>query len=336
VTTPPRVPVVLCVDVEPDERLVDRASTGPWLGYEATQRYVAALRSRLEDRTGAPVRFSWFLRMDPQVATVHGRASWVAERYRAHLDEVAARGDEIGVHPHAFRWLEAEGTWLQDFADQRWVEHCLRTSLDAFAKVFGRRCRAIRFGDRWLNTPTLNLAERLGIHYDLTIEPGAPTMASMRVDERTSAPLPDYRRVPREPYAPALIDFRRRARRGERSIRMIPLTSAHRRLPRRRVIARVRRVWRNGPRHWRQDTPLSMWKRWPAPNTFERMLDRALAAQARPYLAFAIRTDFADPDLRETMDICLRALLAHPAAPTFAVATPAEAMAHLGGNAAAG
>jgi len=259
----------------------------------------------------------------------------VAERYRAHLDDVAARGDEIGVHPHAFRWLEAEGTWLQDFGDRSWVEHCLRSSLDAFAKAFGRPCRVLRFGDRWLSTPMLNLAERLGIQYDLTVEPGAPPMASMRTDERTSAPLPDYRRVPREPYAPALTDFRRRARGGKRSIRMIPLTSAHRGLPRRRVMARVQRVLRNGPRHWRQDTPLSMWRRWPAPNTFDRMLDRALAAQARPYLAFAIRTDLADPDLREPIDACLQALLAHPAAPTFAVATPAGAMAHLDGAATA-
>jgi hypothetical protein len=69
-----------------------------------------------------------------------------------------------------------------------------------------------------------------------------------------------------------------------------------------------------------------MWESWPAPNTFDRMLDRALAAQRQPYLAFAIRTR---PDIREAIGPRMEALLAHPARSRFRFSTPAEALAEL-------
>ena len=92
----------------------------------------------------------------------------------------------------------------------------------------------------------------------------------------------------------------------------------------------LRRLWQNGVRHRRQDTPLSMWRHWPTPDTFDRMIDRALAAQRHPYLAFAIRSDFGvRSDLLQAVDGCVNALLAHPARSRFRFSTPAEALAEL-------
>jgi hypothetical protein len=324
------VPVILCIDVEPDPRLVSRQNPEPWVGYEHTQRYLAGLRPRLEARTGSPARFAWFLRMDPQVAEPYGNAAWVVERYRTHLEDVARVGDELGLHPHPYRWLEREGTWLHDFANQDWVEHCLRTSMESFAASLGRPCLLTRFGDRWLNTDTVNLAERLGIRLDLTVEPGTPAQPSPNPSELASGPLPDYRRVPRTPYTPSTEDFRRPARSSTRTIRMIPLTSGHRRLSRRQPLDFLRRCLDNGLRYWPQDTPLYMWNRWSPPDTFDRMLDRALAAQRRPYLAFAIRTNLGvDREVFEAIDTCLQALLAHPVASCFVFCGPTSALALL-------
>ena len=319
------IPVVFCVDVEPDPRLVNRDAPEPWVGYELTQRYLRDLRPRIEAVTGAPVHYSWFLRVDAQIAEPYGSATWAVDRYGAHLEEIQGAGDEIGVHPHAYRWLEDERTWLHDFGNQEWVEHCVRMSLEGFAKALGRTCLSWRFGDRWLNTATVNLAERLGVRFDLTVEPGAPPLSTPSAGERASGPVPDQYRVPRTPYVPSLSDFRRPERRGSRSIRIIPLTSGHLRLgfhPRQYL----RRLRANGVRGRSQDTPLYMWLPWSAPNTFDRMLDRALVAQRRPYLAFAIRTR---PDIREAIGPRMEALLAHPARSRFRFSTPAEAMAEL-------
>jgi hypothetical protein len=319
------IPVIFCVDVEPDPRLVNREVPEPWVGYEVTQRYLRGLRPRIEAATGAPVHYSWFLRIDPQVAEPYGSATWIVDRYGAHMEEIQRAGDEIGAHPHAYRWLEEERTWLHDFGNQEWVDYCLTMSIEGFAKALGRTCLSLRFGDRWLNTAAVNLAERLGVRFDLTVEPGTLPYSIPNPGERASGPLPDYRRVPRVPYTPSLWDFRSAEQQNARSIRVIPLTSGHLRLgfhPRQYL----RRLRANGVRGRRQDTPLYMWLPWPAPNTFDRMLDRALAAQRRPYLAFAIRTR---PDISQAVGPRVDALLAHAARSRFRFSTPAEALAEL-------
>jgi hypothetical protein len=318
------IPVIFCVDVEPDPRLVNHDSPEPLVGYELTQRYLRDLRPRIEAVTGAPVHYSWFLRIDAQMEP-YGSATWIMDHYGAHMEEIQRAGDEIGVHPHAYRWLEDERTWLHDFGNQEWVDHCLRMSLEGFSKTLGRPCLSLRFGDRWLNTATANLAERLGVRFDLTVEPGAPPLPTPGPGERASGPLPDYYRVPRTPYVPSRLDFRRPERRGSRTIRMIPLTSAYLRFgfhPREYLW----RVKTNGIRGRRQDTPLYMWVSWRGQNTFDRLLDRALGAQRRPYLAFAIRTR---PDISEAVGPRVDALLAHPASSHFRFSTPAEALAEL-------
>ena len=318
------IPVIFCVDVEPDPRLVNHDAPEPWVGYEITQRYLRELRPRIEAVTGAPVHYSWFLRIDAQIEP-YGSATWVVDRYGAHMEEIQRAGDEIGVHPHAYRWLENERSWLHDFGNQAWVEHCLTMSVEGFAKALGRTCLSLRYGDRWLNTETVNLAERLGIRFDLSVEPGTLPYDTPGLGERASGPLPDYRRVPRGPYAPSPWDFRRAGRRDGRTIRIIPLTSAYLRLgfrPRRHL----GRIRANGFRGRRQNVPLYMWESWPAPNTFDRMLDRALAVQRHPYLALAIRTR---PDIREAIGPSMEALLAHPARSRFRFSTPAEALSEI-------
>ncbi len=319
------IPLIFCVDVEPDPRLVNHDDPEPWVGYEITQRYLRELRPRIEAVTGAPVHYSWFLRIDAQIAEPYGTGTWIVNRYPAHIEEIERAGDEIGAHPHAYRWLENERSWLHDFSNQAWVEHCLTMSLEGFAKALGRTCISLRFGDRWLNTKTVNLAERLGIRFDLTVEPGTLPYPTPYPGERASGPLPDYRRVPRVPYSPLLGDFRRAGRREGRTIRLIPLTAGYLRLgfhPRQYL----RRMRANGVHGRRQNIPLYMWEPWPAPNTFDRMLDRALAAQRRPYLAFAIRTC---PNIQEVVGPRVDALLAHPARSRFRFSTPAEALAEL-------
>lgn len=264
--------------------------------------------------------------MDPQVAEPYGSPTWIVDQHETHIKDVQTYGDELGIHAHAYRWLEDERVWLHDFGNQAWVEHCVRTSLEAFARALGRRCVSFRFGDRWLNTPTVDLLEQLGVRYDLTAEPGMPDFPTPKVGEPATGPTADFSRVPREPWFPSAVDFRRPASTA-RQIRMIPLTSAHLKFglhPR----AYLRRVQANGFRGRLQDTPLGMYKRWTAPDTFGRLLDRALAAQRKPYLAFAIRTDIgAQRWIHDAVDENLRALLEHPAAPGFRFCTPAEAMA---------
>lgn len=193
-------PLLLCIDVEPDARLVDREARAPWRGFERFVAELPALRERLSAVSGDPPRFTWFLRMDPQVADTWGSAAWVAERYGADLRTLEGDGDELGLHTHTWRWDGAAGSWVAEREDLEWVEHCTTVALDAFEASFGRRCRAHRGGDRQLSREMLAAVVDRGVEVDLTVEPGMAPEGSLMPEERSRGTTPDYRRAPTEPY----------------------------------------------------------------------------------------------------------------------------------------
>src|SRR4051812_18772755 len=106
-----RTPLIINLDVEPDTRQTDRVNQPPWSGFEELVRYISRLRPRLMKAMRSPVRFQWMLRLDPQIELTYGSAGWAIQRYRPLLDALLAEGDEIGIHPHAWRWDEIGGQW---------------------------------------------------------------------------------------------------------------------------------------------------------------------------------------------------------------------------------
>jgi hypothetical protein len=200
------LPVVLCVDVEPDLRTFDREDARPWRGFECFVDRLPTLRDRISSASGGPASLTWFLRMDPQVAETWGSATWVAEAYADALAELTARGDELGLHTHTWRWDDVDGLWIADFADPAWAEHCLEMGLGTFEAKFGRRCLAHRGGDHFLSGPMLAQLARAGVKVDLTIEPGWPPVGPVG-GGRAVGTLPDYRSVPRSPYRSSPDEF---------------------------------------------------------------------------------------------------------------------------------
>jgi hypothetical protein len=125
-------PIVVGFDVEPDGLDIPRRERARWRGFERAYELTGALRGRLETALGAPVSFSWYLRMDPQIADVYGTPLWVAETYSRELDALRAAGDELALHPHALRWDDSRDGWLTDSGNAAWVEECVRVSFDTF------------------------------------------------------------------------------------------------------------------------------------------------------------------------------------------------------------
>ncbi|HZS12399.1 MAG TPA: hypothetical protein VFA38_09115 [Nitrospirales bacterium] len=250
----------------------------------------------------------------------HPRPRAVSDRTALLLEQ----GDAIGAHVHPYRWVERIGQWLQDFADPGWVEHCVHSSLLAMARATGRRCDIFRFGDRWHSTAAMNVLREAGVRIDLTLEPGLPPGPPLVLPgEPVAGRFDGFLTVPREPYTPSPEDFRVATNPG--SLCALPLTSGP--------------LMPNGIAGWRdwlrrmsrrpapQATPLSMWRRWREPNTFADMITGAVAAQRRPYLAFAIRTDFGvRKDVFEAVEHCLETLLAHPLRRRFRFCSPEEAL----------
>src|SRR3954470_2256761 len=203
-TASDKIPIVICIDIEPDERAIDPHKRKDWQGFEETWKYFAQLRPLLAAATQSPARFSWFLRMDPQISQVYGSADWAVTRYQEFFAAMRAAGDEIGLHPHAWRWDETRQEWIADFADQKWIEHCVRQSFAEFENCFRRPCLSVRFGDRWTNNQTVELYDKLRAKFDLTMEPGR---RPPELVETFTGLLPDYALAPRHRYHPAKSDF---------------------------------------------------------------------------------------------------------------------------------
>jgi len=223
-TAPAQLDIVLCVDLEPDGR--DRFPGEPtWRGTERLWHAVPRLRKDIEQRTGAPAHAWWFLRMDPQIAFLHGDPGWGARRFAAELASLRVYGDELGLHTHAWRPAANEG-WISDHGDPHWVAHCVDVSRRAFLDAFGHPPRAFRFGDRWMSNAVARKLAHDGFCIDFTLEPGFPARAAMRGSDHATGSLPDCRGMPAGPYRPSRLDFRRRGTVWPSRLRIAPVSTA--------------------------------------------------------------------------------------------------------------
>lgn len=317
------IPIIICVDVEPEEREIDKNNAKDWQGFEEIFRFLSGVRNRLEKSTEAPVSFSWFLRMDPQIERTYGLAWWVAKRYDEAIAQLESAGDELGLHTHAWRWDTDSLRWVIDHADQNWIEHCLRVSFQAFQRAFGRPCLSFRFGDRWMNDATMDLLEAIGLKFDLTIEPGMKAKPAMVLEELHTGFLPDYTDTPRRPYRPSRLDFRKHCDEQGRGLWAIPLSTG-------RLMGRLPNVKRVGLRFGidlrRRHETIQLnfgldGKR------FRELMNSLLHDRCEPYLAPVVRTDVGVHSvLRTHMEENLEFMASHPLVNRFRFVRPADAV----------
>ncbi len=321
---PRHIPVLLLFDCEPDPRCPAIDDAAPWRGFEVLYPVIERWRGRLAEATGSAVHYNWFWRMDPQVADTYGAPDWAVRTYASEIAAAAAQGDEIGTHPHAWRW---DGAWIGDHGNQSWIEHCLRMSFTTFEAAFGRPSRAFRFGDGWISDAALDLAEQLGARYDLTVEPGIPAVASLDPRERSTGSIPDRRGVPTWPYRRSRRNFRRAGGRWDSRLWMIPVSTA--RPPGaaaepRGLLAR----WRRRPT---TDQPPLQFNLCYDGATFGHMLDAVLRQHRQPYVAICLRSDAGVyPGAMRNVEANLGRLAATAKSRKLAFATPAEALRLLG------
>lgn len=218
-----KLPIHLCVDVEPNDREVAGDPAADWSATEPCINLLEEFRARAQASSGRAVHINWFLRLDPQVREAYGRADYAFERYRSSWGRAQAAGDGLGVHVHAWRMCDSQ--WVSDHGNADWVAHCVRESLDAFAQCTGHPATMFRFGDHFQSNEVVRQLEERGVRFEMTLEPGIPAAPVMRLGEPATGGLPDYTRVPRTPYFPSRHDYRKRAPWSPRRIRMIPAST---------------------------------------------------------------------------------------------------------------
>jgi hypothetical protein len=320
---PAAIPVVVCIDVEPDTRHVAREGRPPWRGYAATVELLDEWRARLHAATGRPVRWSWFLRMDPSIADGYGTPGWVVTHALARTERLTRAGDALGLHVHCVRWAAEESAWIVDHGDPDWVAHCLDVGFSAYQAALGRPCTLLRIGDRFLDEATLEVIARLGVCIDLTMEPGLPPHPLGNLDDRRTGVFPDFRAAPRVPYRPSRTDLRVLASEAHDGPWMLPVTTG---------AGTDAPVLPAPPLHAAAiDNGMPAYERlglWHAPDVFRRIVQQVLAENRRaPYLVAVMRSSHTVRAERATINANLEFLRTHPLASRFAFTTPEEALA---------
>lgn len=314
-----RIPVIVCIDVEPDPQRPDPKKADPWRGFERLYPYLQEYRLRVADTTGRKARLNWFWRVDPQIEIVYGSAQWALRQYHAEVGETVQVGDEHGVHPHAWRWDVALGGWVSDYGNPSWLEHCLSISFKAFDSVFGRACESVRLGNRYFDDRVRGTLENLGCLFDLTIEPG----------ERPEPELPqDYQSMTMGPYRPSVEDFRKPDTVRLEGLWSIPLAAG--------VMSEQGLAWRRYLRKYVSSsgpipTGYGTLRLWEPPELVQPAVEEILQKLERPYLAFAIRSDvLQNPWWGRNCRRNLEGLLKQKKARQFLFCTPRDLLRTLG------
>jgi glycosyltransferase involved in cell wall biosynthesis len=316
-----KVPVMVIVDMQPDEFFIDRKCPVPWTGYEAIYEFLKSARSKIARATGSAVAYLWTVRMDPQVAETYGAPDWVTRHYEKEIHDCQSNGDEIGIHTYAYRWDNTINNWLVDYGNQAWVNYCVESSFLTFRKVFGSDCRSFRFGDSWMNSETMRLVKELGAEFDLTLEPGQEPWPALFRRKPFSGRWPDLRVIPVTPYHPDSIDFSKSDPFRDDGIWVIPLSAAP-------MIEQSGR--RRGREQLARQVKYQTLNLACEPEIFFFIANDVLTYLDRPYLTLIAKSAIGSyPRLLRNMKINLSHIVRHPMTRHFVFCTPAEAMRRL-------
>jgi hypothetical protein len=228
--SPVTVPVVIGCDTDPDrEALVGPlpANRLQWRGMLEGIPALKAAVAPLRDAEGTPPRFTWLLRADEQVRALEGSYAWSLEANRPFVSGLVADGDEIGWHPHFWRFDDTLGRWHQDVEDFGWQIAMLREA-NAALRQAGLAPTSVRMGWTYHTNDTMRTLAELGVRIDFSALPGLRTFAS--APPTRSENLYDWFDAPAETYHPSRTDCRRAGQGSEASaILELPTFVAHQR-----------------------------------------------------------------------------------------------------------
>jgi len=200
-----KIPVIINIHVEPDERLIPFRKHR-WYGYENLHAYLNSRRSELESATGSPVKFNWLFRLDYQIEHVYGSADWALHEYKALVEQSLEAGDSFGVHIHSWRPCKRlfRKTWVADFTDSDWIESCVNLAHNCYIDYFKRSPSYFSFGDHYMSESVLNQLSHLGYRCDATMYPGRPAIKRFVENELSIGVLPSFAEIPRHPFKVSL------------------------------------------------------------------------------------------------------------------------------------
>lgn len=223
------VKVIICCDTEPDQPFYGgldykvHFGSHKWRGIEEGIPEMKEIANSVEDPEGHNAKITWFLRSDDQMKILYDDPAWIVRNFRSLWKELESEGDEIGWHPHLWRWNERIESWYPELEDKGWIENCLEEGFKSFSGEF--RLMSSRMCWNFHNNITMNKINELGIAVDISAMPGQKFIKY--VYESAYFPNYDWEGSPEHPYFPSHLDYRREADKNGPPLNIleIPLTN---------------------------------------------------------------------------------------------------------------
>jgi len=173
----------------------------------------------LTDHKGQPPIFTWCLRVDYQVKSIHGSYSAILEKHADFLRSLEDTGDELAWHPHFWNFDSKRNQWYQEVDDVDWQVNMLREAHAAYISMLPGRARSVRMGWDYHNNDTFATLEELGVEVDFSGIPGIQILP--RKNNQGGENFYDWYLSPNRPYYPAINDYRSEADRKEEACTLL-------------------------------------------------------------------------------------------------------------------
>ncbi len=192
-----------------------------WRGLLEGPSVLKQAASQVTDSTGKTVKVTWVLRVDEQVRLLYDDYAWVLSNFKQHLLQLESDGDELGWHPHFYKYSQPHNKWYQELRDIDFQIAMLDGAYKAYMRELPGRAKSVRTGWIYHNCETMKKLASLGVETDFSALPGLRTRAN------ASDPMPynvfDWYASPSQPYHPSVSDYRREPREGEKALSILEI-----------------------------------------------------------------------------------------------------------------
>ena len=221
--------IIICCDTEPDQPEYGGMSYDThigkhtWRGIEEGIPKAKEIGNSIEDVEGRNAKITWFIRSDEQMNELYGDPAWMVKNFMDLWRGLKHDEDEIGWHPHLWRWNERIKSWYPELENASWIENCLEQGYNRFPKQF--KLISCRMCWNFHNNVTMNKMNELELTVDISALPGQKSIRPGY--ESAYSTYYDWEITREDPYFPSQSDYRREANVNEHSLNIleIPVTN---------------------------------------------------------------------------------------------------------------
>jgi hypothetical protein len=216
--------VIIGCDVDPDRSYVVKNISTDRLSWRGMLEGIPRSRERFKnllDSDGKQPIVVWLMRVDFQIKVEMGSYNGVLVEHKDFLENLERDGDEIGWHPHFWKYDEEKSVWFQNYYDTDWQKNMLHEAHAAFMEIFPGRAKTARTGWTYHNNVTIQTFGELGVEVDISAFPGMKIPADNK--QRAISNFYDWYNTPIEPYYPSTEDYRRPATNNEQSCKVLEI-----------------------------------------------------------------------------------------------------------------